>query len=98
MSFKLKPKQDRIIIKPEEVSDISEGGIIIPDGAKERPKEATVIAVGPGLWESSINGYRVPDVRVGEVVMFAKYAGMKVMVDTIDYLIIKESDIVASHS
>jgi len=98
MSFKLNPKQNRIIVLPDTPSDTSEGGIIIPDGAKERPNEAIVIAVGPGIWEASITDYRVPDVEIGDKVMFAKYAGIKINVDDVDYLIIKEPDIIASYS
>ncbi len=98
MSFKLKPKQDRIIIKPEEISDVSAGGILIPDGSKERPKKAEVVAVGPGLWAASIKDYRAPNINVGDIVMFAKYAGMEVTVDDIKYLIIKESDIIAVYA
>ena len=98
MSFKLNPKQDRIIIKPEEISNVSEGGVIIPDGAKERPKEAEVVAIGPGIWEAAIMDYRAPDVEIGDKVMFAKYAGIKITIDEQDYLIIKESDIIASYT
>ena len=95
MSFSLLPKADRIVIKVDTVETKTEAGIIIPDSAKERPHTATVVAVGPGVWMNT-GVQRKPDVEIGDKVMFSKYSGSKVEVDGVDYLIIREADVVAS--
>jgi len=85
MSIKINPKQDRIVIDIVKVDNKTESGIIIPDSAKERPYEATVLAVGPD----------VKNVSEGEVVIFSKYSGTKVKVSETEYHIIREDDIIA---
>ena len=95
MSFSLLPKADRVVIRVDSVETKTEAGIIIPDSAKERPHTAEVVAVGPGVWMTT-GIQRKPDVEVGDKIMFSKYSGSKIEVDGVDYLIIREADIVAS--
>jgi chaperonin GroES len=91
---KLNPLADRVVVKPLEEKEIKKGGIIIPDTAKEKPQEGTVIAVGPG--KIAENGERIkPEVKKGDRVLYGKYSGTEVTVDGQEYLIIKESDILA---
>ncbi len=92
MGGRLRPLHDRIIVKPREAGEHVWGGIIIPDTAREKPQEGDVIAVGPGrLLE---DGRRSPmDVKVGDRVIFEKYAGTEVELDEESYLILRESDI-----
>ena len=88
----LKPLGDRVILKSLEKVEKTVGGIYLPDSAKEKPVEAEVVAVGPGITRN--NGQViVPDVKVGEKVIYAKYAGTEVKVDGIDYIILRAEDI-----
>lgn len=90
--MKVRPLQDRILVKRVESETRSAGGIIIPDTAKEKPLEGLVIAVGEG--KRLEDGSRVkPEVKVGERVLFGKYAGTEIKVDGEDHIILKESDI-----
>lgn len=90
----LKPLGDRVVVKPIEQEEMTAGGIVIPDTAKERPQEGEVIAVGEGKLLD--NGERVaPQVKAGDRVLYAKYGGTEVKVGGIDYLILRESDILA---
>lgn len=90
----LKPLADRVVVKPIEQEEKTAGGIVIPDTAKERPQEGEVIAVGEGKLLD--NGERVaPQVKVGDRVLYAKYGGTEVKVGGVDYLILRESDILA---
>jgi chaperonin GroES len=90
----LKPLADRVIIKPSEAEEKSKGGIILPDIAKEKPIEGTVVAVGPG--KTAEDGKAVkPEVKVGDKVLYGKYSGTEVTVDGEEYLIMRESDIFA---
>ncbi len=91
----LKPLQDRVIVKPLPVEEKTKGGIIIPDTAKERPQKGEVVAVGPGKWDESGQKRITPDVKVGDIVLFGKYAGTEVEIDGEEYLIMRESDIYA---
>lgn len=92
MGGRLRPLHDRIIVKPLEAPEEIRGGIIIPDTAKERPQEGEVIAVGPGRLLD--DGRRVPvDVKVGDRVLFEKYAGTEVELDDETYLIMREGDV-----
>lgn len=90
--MKIRPLQDRIIVKRLESEEKTKGGIIIPDSAKEKPMEGKVIAVGNGkLLE---NGQRsTPEVKVGDHVLFGKYAGTEVKIDGEEHLILREDDI-----
>lgn len=91
--MKLKPLHDRVVIQPAESEDVTAGGIILPDTAKEKPQRGEVIAVGPGKTE---NGQLItPQVKAGDTVLYGKYSGTEVTVDKKDYLIVRESDIMA---
>lgn len=90
--MKVRPLQDRVLVKRVESEKRSAGGIIIPDTAKEKPLEGLVIAVGPG--KRLEDGSRVaPEVKEGDRVLFGKYAGTEIKVDGVDHMILKESDI-----
>lgn len=90
--MKVRPLQDRVLVKRVESVSRSAGGIIIPDTAKEKPLEGVVIAVGEG--KRLDDGSRVtPEVKVGDRVLFGKYAGTEFKVDGEDHMILKESDI-----
>jgi len=91
----LRPCGDRVIVKPDVEEERTAGGILLPDTAKERPQWGEVVAVGPGQWDES-GAKRIPvDVKVGDKVIFAKYGGTEVKVDGVEYLILRESDILA---
>ena len=93
MAMNIKPLADRVIVKPAE-KETMKGGIIIPDTAKEKPMQGTIVAVGPG--QISDSGERVtPEVKKGDTVLFGKYSGTEVNVDGVDYLILRESDVLA---
>ena len=90
--MKVRPLQDRVLVKRVESETRTAGGIIIPDTAKEKPLEGIVIAVGTG--KRLEDGSRVaPEVKAGERVLFGKYAGTEIKVDGEDHMILKESDI-----
>ena len=89
----IRPLADRVVVVPLEETARKRGGLFIPDTAKEKPQQGEVIAVGPGRVEK---GERVPmEVAVGQTVLYAKYSGSEITVDDQEYLIIKESDILA---
>ena len=91
--FKLKPLEDRIAVKPNEGEETTVSGLVIPDTAKEKPQEGSVVAVGPGRFE---DGARVPlDVKVGDTVIYSKYGGTEVKVDGEEYLILSARDVLA---
>ena len=90
--MKIRPLQDRIIVKRVEEEEKTKGGIIIPDSAKEKPMEGEVVAVGTG--KILENGKKQPlEVKKGDRVLFSKYAGTDVKIDGIEHLIMKEDDI-----
>ncbi|HFE52810.1 MAG TPA: co-chaperone GroES [Bacteroidetes bacterium] len=90
----IKPLADRVVVRPLEPEEKKQGGIIIPDTAKEKPQQGEVVAVGPGKVDN--NGKRVPmEVKVGDRVLFGKYAGTEVELDGQEYLIMREGDILA---
>ena len=91
----LRPCGDRVLVKPNVEEEKTAGGIVLPDTAKERPQWGEVIAVGAGKWDESGKN-RIPmEVKVGDRVVFAKYGGTEVKVDGDEYLILRESDILA---
>ncbi len=95
MALKLRPLADRVVIKPLEREEMTKSGIVLPDTAKEKPQEGTVEAVGNGRYNEQ-SGSRVElDVKVGDRVMYAKYAGSEVKIDEVEYLILSEKDILA---
>jgi chaperonin GroES len=90
----LKPLGDRIIAKATSAEEVTRGGIVLPDTAKEKPQEGEVIAVGPGKLLDS--GKLCPvDVKVGDKIIFAKYGGTEVKVDGEDYIILRQDDVLA---
>jgi len=92
MGLKIKPLADRIIVRVLEAKEVTKGGIVLPDTAKEKPQEAEVMAVGKG--KVSEEGKVIqPEVKVGDKVIFGKYSGTEVNVDGTEYLILKEEDI-----
>jgi chaperonin GroES len=86
---KIKPLADRVMVEPAQAEEKTAGGIIIPDTAKEKPQKGTVVAVGPGKKDEPMT------VKVGDVVLYGKYSGTEITVDGGNYLIMRESDIVA---
>ena len=92
-AFNLKPLEDRIVVRANEEENTTSSGIVIPDTAKEKPQEGTVVAVGPGRFE---DGARVPlDVAVGDTVIYSKYGGTEVKVEGEEYLILSARDVLA---
>jgi chaperonin GroES len=90
----LKPLADRVIVKPMEAEEKTKGGIILPDTAKEKPIEGTIVAVGPG--KITEDGKQVKmEVKEGDKVLYGKYSGTEVTVEGEEYLIMRESDIFA---
>ena len=90
----LKPLGDRLLVKPIEQEEKTASGIILPETAKEKPQEGEVLAVGPGGRKE--DGSRIEmDVKVGDIVLYAKYAGTEIKMDGVKYLILRESDILA---
>lgn len=85
----VKPLADRVLIEPAAAEQKTAGGIIIPDTAKEKPQRGTVVAIGPGKKDEPLT------VKVGDMVLYGKYAGTEISVEGHDYLIMRESDIVA---
>ncbi len=94
MALKVTPLADRVVVQPVTREEVTKGGIVLPDTAKEKPQEGEVVAVGPGRMTEE--GKRIPmDVSVGDVVIYAKYAGTEWKYDDEEYLIVRESDIQA---
>ncbi len=94
MVVKLQPLADRLVVKPIEKEEVTKGGIVLPDTAKEKPQEGEVLAVGPG--RLSEDGKRIAmEVKVGDVVVYAKYGGSEIKIDDEELIILRESDILA---
>ena len=85
----IKPLADRVVIEPQEVQTKTASGLFIPDTAKEKPQQGTIVAAGPGKKDEPM------EVKVGDMVLYGKYAGTEVTVDDKKYLIVKQSDILA---
>ncbi len=97
MVTKLQPLGDRILVKPLAREEVTRGGIVLPDTAKEKPQEGQVIATGEGKRDDK--GQRIPmEVSVGDVVLYAKYGGTEVKLEGEDYIILRESDILAKRA
>ncbi len=91
----VKPLEDRIIVKPLEAEQKTAGGIIIPDNAKEKPQKGEIVAVGPG--KVSEKGAKIEMVlKKGDKVLYGKYSGTEIKVDNEEYLIMRESDVLAT--
>ena len=94
MALKLKPLADRLVVEPIEREEVTASGIYVPETAKEKPQECNVLAAGPGRRDE--DGKYIPmDVKVGDRVLYAKYAGTEVKLEDKKVLILKESDILA---
>ncbi len=92
--MKVKPLQDRLVVKRLEEEEKTKGGIIIPDAAKEKPQEGRVIAVGSGKMMD--NGQRAtPEVKPGDKILFGKYSGTEIKIDGEEHLILREDDVLA---
>jgi chaperonin GroES len=94
MTLKLKPLGDRVMVEPIEREEVTASGIYVPETAKEKPQEGKVMAAGPGRRDEE-GQYIAMDVKVGDRVLYAKYAGTEVKLEDKKYLILKESDILA---
>jgi chaperonin GroES len=89
----IKPLEDRIVVQPNDAEQTTASGLVIPDTAKEKPQEGTVVAVGPGRFE---DGARVPlDVKVGDTVLYSKYGGTEVKYAGTEYLVLSARDVLA---
>jgi chaperonin GroES len=93
--FKLQPLEDRIVVQANESDELTASGLVIPDTAKEKPQEGTVVAAGPGRWNDDGSGRVALDVKVGDVVIYSKYGGTEVKVDGEEYLILSARDVLA---
>ena len=94
MAVKLQPLADRLVVRPIEREEVTKGGIVLPDTAREKPQEGKVLAVGPG--RLSEDGKRIAmDVKVGDVVIYARYGGMEYKIEDEEVIILRESDILA---
>ena len=94
MAIKLETMADRLVVKPIEREEVTKAGIVLPDTAKEKPQEGKVLAVGPG--RLSEDGKRIAmDVKVGNIVIYARYGGTEYKIDDEEVIILRESDILA---
>lgn len=94
MALKIKPLADRVVVQADEAEEKSEGGIILPDTVQEKPQKGTIVALGAG--RISDNGELIkPEVKVGDKVLYGKYSGNEISVNSVEYLIMRESDILA---
>ena len=93
MAMKLQPLADRIVVKVLEAEEVTKGGIVLPDTAKEKPQQAEVMEVGKG--KISDGKLIAPEVKKGDKVLFGKYSGTEITIDGKEYLILKEEDILA---
>jgi chaperonin GroES len=91
---KLRPLMDRVVVKPTAREEMTKSGIVLPDTAKEKPQEGTILAIGPGGFDAE--GKRTPmDVKAGQKVLYAKYAGTEFKIDEEELLIVSQKDILA---
>ena len=94
MAVKLEPLADRLVVKPIEREEVTKGGIVLPDTVKEKPQEGEVLAIGPGRLTEE--GKRIAmDVKVGDIVIYAKYGGTEIKIEDEELMILRESDILA---
>ena len=94
MSINLKPLGNRVVVEPIEQEEMTAGGIVLPETAKEKPQKGKILSVGPG--DRDEDGKRIPmDVSVGDTVLFAKYSGTEIKIDSKKLLILRESDLLA---
>ncbi|MBM3150682.1 MAG: co-chaperone GroES [Chloroflexi bacterium] len=94
MALSLKPLGSRVLVEPIEQDEITAGGIVLPETAKEKPQQGLILAIGPGARDE--DGKRIPmDVEKGDKILFAKYSGTEIKLDGKKYLILREEDILA---
>ncbi len=94
MPTKLEPLADRLVVKAIQKEEVTKGGIVLPDTAKEKPQEGEVLAVGPG--RVSDDGTRIAmDVKAGDIIIYAKYGGTEIKVEGEELIILRESDVLA---
>lgn len=94
MATSLKPLGNRVVVEPVEQEEVTAGGIVLPETAKEKPQKGLVVSIGPG--DRDDEGKRIPlDVKVGDTVLFAKYSGTEIKLDGKKLLILRESDLLA---
>jgi chaperonin GroES len=94
MAFKMQPLADRLVVKPIAREEVTKGGIVLPDTAKEKPQEGEVLAVGPGRMTE--DGKRIPiDLKVGDIVLYSKYGGTEIKIEGDELMILRESDVLA---
>ncbi len=94
MAVKLEPLADRLVVRPIEKEEVTKGGILLPDTVREKPQEGEILAVGPG--RLSEDGKRIAmDVKVGDIVIYAKYGGTEIKIEDEELMILRESDILA---
>jgi chaperonin GroES len=94
MALKLKPLEDRVVVEPLEQEEKTKGGIVLPDTAKEKPQKGRIVAAGPGRYDEE--GKRIPmEVKSGDVVAYSRYAGTEIKIEGKEYLILRESDVLA---
>jgi len=97
VATKVKPLGDRVLVEPQEKEETTASGLVLPDTAKERPQEGKVIAIGPGRLND--DGKRIAmDIKAGDVVVYSKFAGTEYSENGTDYLVLRESDILAKVS
>ena len=94
MGLNLKPLADRVVVEPAPAEDKSAGGIILPDTAQEKPQQGSVVAVGPGKASDTGNLIKM-NVKEGDKVLYGKYSGSEIALEGTDYIIMRESDILA---
>jgi chaperonin GroES len=95
VALKLRPLADRVVVKPLDREETTKSGIVLPDTVKEKPQEGVIEAVGSGRFNENSGSRIALDVKVGDRVMYAKYAGTEIKIDEVDYLILSEKDILA---
>ncbi len=94
MALKVKPLSDRVVVEPAPAEDVSTGGIILPDTAQEKPQQGTVVAAGPGKVSDSGKNVAM-EVKKGDKILYGKYSGTEFSFEGTEYLIMRESDILA---
>ena len=92
--MKIKPLEDRVVVKAQDAEEVSNGGIILPDTAKEKPQQGEIVATGPGKISDSGSLIKLT-VNKGDSILYGKYSGTEITVDGTEYLIMRESDILA---
>jgi len=94
MVVKLEPLGDRLVVRPIAKEEVTKSGIVLPDTAKEKPQEGEVLAVGPGRLTDE--GQRIPmDIKVGDIIIYAKYGGSEIKMDSEELIILREADVLA---